>query len=417
MLWLYRILSSAVHGVMYPYGRLRASRGSQLWQGRLGEFPATEVDLWFHAASVGEIKVVAHLIQYLKRLRPQLRVAVTTMTEMGFNTAGETLDDSIIVRFFPIDSAPLISRVMSRLAPRMIVIAETEIWPNLVLQAAKRGIPLVLVNARLSERAFGRYRMISKTMSRLLSCYDRLFLKSEADLERFRTFNIPSERLIIAGDMKFDAPLVARTSIWIAETRFALGVAESDYLLVAGSTRPGEEEALLDVYRDVRVGNPRLRLLLAPRHLERLPEVEALIDSRGFPRYRYGQPQPDTSPHPSDGIVVVDRMGILNDLYAVADMAFVGGTLVDIGGHNVLEPVWARTPVLFGPSTANVRDAVEYILEHKYGAQVADAAELSAELHDSISGKKTFNMKTDTEIDRSATALAGNYILERLDGA
>ena len=417
MIGLYRIFTSLVYGLSYPYGRICAARGNDIWRARLGLTERQPVDIWLHAASVGEVKVIGHLMQHLHRTRPNLKMALTTMTSQGYATAKDMLNGIAEIGYFPFDTSGNMHRAIQQMLPRLIVIAETEIWPNLIVEAERKGIPVVQVNGRLSERAFRRYLKIRKSLGRLLNTYDRLFVKSEPDRDRFLALGVPADSLCVTWDMKFDAPLLAKTSLELATLRSEVGIVESDFLLVAGSTRPGEEEALLQVYRRVKAKHPRFRLLLAPRHLVRLPEVEALIDSFGEPHYRFGDAQPPPNAAESRGIVIVDRMGILNDLYGTADMAFVGGTLVDIGGHNILEPVWARTPVVFGPSLSNVLDAAEYVESNNYGTRVESATHLAELVEAVLNGQRGFAVKDEIDLHQSATAIAGNYILERLGDA
>ncbi len=411
MIALYRLFISLVYGLIYPYGRVRAA-ANELWRGRLGLIsPSSPVDIWLHAASVGEIKVIGFLIAYLKEHRPELRLHVTTMTRQGFRAASAAFAGTAEVSFFPLDAGHVIRRTLDQLKPGMVVVAETEIWPNLLLCAARRGIPTVLVNGRMSAGACGKYRLAPGMMRRLLSCYDWAFIKSESDRERFAGLGLPSERTTVTGDMKFDAPLVRISEGRVREIRARMAVKPDEFLLVAGSTRSGEEKLLVAAYRRLRSVYGHVRLLLAPRHTERSGEIGAWLESTGLPWYIFGD-RPV-----SDGIVLVDRMGILNDLYLAADLAFVGGTLVDIGGHNILEPVWVRTPVVFGPYISNVTEAADYILSHDYGVRLDSVDDLAATLEEIVSGKRCFAEKTESDLESSATTVAGNYILKRLADA
>jgi tRNA (guanine-N7-)-methyltransferase len=290
----------------------------------------------------------------------------------------------------------------------MIVIAETEIWPNLITTAAQREIPVVLVNGRMSDKAFGRYRLIRNSIRDLLSSYDKFFFKTQKDRESFAYFGVQDDRAIVAGDMKFDAPLALRSEGRIREIRSRAGVGEDEFLLVAGSTRSGEEEQLIRIYHLLKGNYSKLRLMLAPRHVERATEIGALLRAVDCPYIVYGDSQE------SQGVILVDRMGFLNDLYMAADVAFVGGTLVDVGGHNLLEPVWAGTPVLFGPYLSNVQDAADYILKHDYGAGVSSADELRTVLISILDGQRSFETKSENDLRQSPTAIAGDYVLERL---
>lgn len=411
MIYLYRALVSLLYRMAWPFVRFKANHGSALWKGRLlDSLPDKPVDLWVHAASVGETRMAAILIAHLRRHRPRIQIHTTVMTEAGFETAEELLAGQSTVSFFPLDVAPLMRRLVETIRPRAIVIAETEIWPNMVRTAVEHDIPLILINGRMSERAFGRYRRIRGTMQALLARYTRLFLRSEDDRKRFAYFGVTPEQMTVVGDMKFDAPLTPRSEGRRREIRFRAGLPETAPLLVAGSTRPGEEAMLLSGWSGWAATHPDLQLVIAPRHLERLDEIALLLEQAGIAYRHYGSEKSEAS-----RVILVDRMGLLTDLYLAADLAFVGGTLTPIGGHNLLEPVWAGTPVVFGPHTANVAEAASYIEEHNYGARVADGEEMTQLIQEFFDGQRTFDRKSESDLDRSATADAGRYLLTLLE--
>jgi len=414
MMLLYRIFGLVIYCVVYPYGRIRAAFGDEAWRGRLAVHGCCKAaDIWLHAASVGEVRVISYLVDYMKKKRPALRMHVTVMTRAGYSTAKTLFGDNATISFLPLDVAFLQHRAMSSIQPRLLVIAETEIWPHLIQAASIANVPIVLVNGRMTDRALNRYLRFKRMFVLLLSCYDRIFTKSEDDRARFLRLGAAPDGCETAGDMKFDAPLLERCNQKRQQIRDALGIAGDECLLVAGSTREGEEEQLLAVYRSVRADDSRVRLALAPRHLTRLAEVEQTAQAQGLRMRRYSA----SVEHSPQDIVLIDQMGLLNDLYLAADLAFVGGTLVDIGGHNVLEPVWAGTPVLFGPSIGNVREAAEYILENKYGAQAAGAAQLETIIRKYLQRGVSFRVKTGDDFTHSPTAHTGDYILRKLDRA
>lgn len=410
MIQLYRLLTLLAYSLLYPYARLNAASGSQLWQGRLGlSDQQSKCDIWIHAASVGEVKVISYLIDYLKNLRPELAIHATVMTSAGMATATELFGHQAGISFLPLDCTVPISRSIERIQPEIILIAETEIWPNLICEASRHGIRIIQINGRMSAGAFGRYRFIRSTLSELLGLYERLFLRTKTDGERYGFFEVSSEKVEIVGDMKFDAPMTSVAKERSEEIRRQAGASPGDFLLVAGSTRPGEEAALIETFSIVRRTHRALKMIIAPRHLERIGEVESILVDRQIPFSVLGQPTDDAS------ITLLDRMGILNEVYAAADLAFVGGTLVEVGGHNILEPVWAGTPVVYGPYTANVADAAEYIERHDYGARAESAGQLVELLEDVILGRKVFAIKTVNNLKESPTARVGEYVLSRLD--
>ena len=414
MLRLYKIASSLIQYSLYPFARIKAARGSLLWQGRLGRLSESTGPnhLWLHAASVGEVRVISYLVDYLLKENPLLQIHVTTMTRAGFATALKLYpQDNVSQSYFPIDSPAIIRRTLDAIQPRMLVLAETEIWPNLISEASNRGIPIVLVNARMSEKAFGKYKMLKRSLGKLLSKYDRFFFKNKEDAQRYQYFGIVPDRADLAGDMKFDAPLLERSAGRRRQIRERAGVSNGTFLFVAGSTRPGEEALLLEVFDRLRKENADFTMILAPRHVERTDEIKTLLAERGTAYSIYGKPDNGA------GVVLVDRVGVLNDLYLAADISFVGGTLVDIGGHNILEPVWAGCPVLFGPSLDNVKDAARYIIENDYGAMVNDPEDLYLQLKKVRDGDTIYSVKESIDTGSSPTVLAGRYILERLSNA
>ncbi|MCM2273023.1 MAG: hypothetical protein NDJ18_10780 [candidate division Zixibacteria bacterium] len=409
MIYLYKVIAFLIYFGAFVVGRGKAGKDA-LWAGRLNTDSLPSADIWLHAASVGEVRVIGHLIDYLHDQAPAIRFHLTVMTRAGYKTATMINGESTTVSYLPIDVPHLWARVLRQISPRIVVIAETEIWPNMLIALQSQGIPVVLVNGRLSEKAFGRYFALKELFKPLLAGYDHLFVKAKEDHGRFAQMGVLESQMTLAGDMKFDAPLIEAGAEKRQATRRSLGVDDADFLLVAGSTREGEEKQLVEILLSLSGRFPRLRMVLVPRHIERAGEILEIIHQTGHAA-RLFEEQMDI---PGNSIIVVDKMGILIDLYAAADIAFVGGTLADVGGHNLLEPVWAGTPVLFGPSVANVQDAAEYILKHDFGTMTDSVDTLSATLEAILSGKRTFARKTRTDLAHSATATAGNYILKRI---
>lgn len=349
-----------------------------------------------------------------------MTIHVSAMTSAGFRTASLQTADNMTVSFFPLDAVRVIRKTFDLIRPDIIVIAETEIWPNLICEADRRGIPLVLINGRMSEKGFGRYRVFRRSLGHLLKKYDRFFFKTDADATRYRFFNIGSDNTEVTGDMKFDAPLPNRSDEKVRRIRDSACIDKNDFLLVAGSTRTGEEEILADLYTSWRSTHSNFRMIIAPRHIDRVSEIRSLLTHRNIAFSIYDDKSGDTyqighKPDSTGGLILVDRLGLLNDLYLAADLAFVGGTLVNVGGHNLLEPVWAGTPVLFGPSLSNVKEAADYIMNHNFGAKVSTIDELATLVEQVYSGKIRFSIKRQADLTNSATARIGDYILSRLD--
>ncbi|RME25276.1 MAG: hypothetical protein D6800_07765, partial [Candidatus Zixiibacteriota bacterium] len=330
MTGLYRLFARVVYALVFPYAGWRAHSGDALWQGRLGKLKdAQERAVWVHAASVGETRIMSYLVTRLLRRQPELDIHVTVMTRAGYATAKSLMGDKCRISFFPLDAPLSMRRFLDILRPRLIVIAETEIWPTLITEASRRNIPVILVNGRMSERTFRRYRLLRRAVGRLLSTYDQLFLKSDADRERYRAFGVPENKMTVAGDMKFDAPLPARSLGRVRELRYRFGLPENAFVWVAGSTRTGEEQQLLALFKRLADKHPLLHLVLAPRHVERAGEIRVLLESIDVDYRVYGESARDElsdNKGNTPRVLLIDRMGLLNDLYLCAEAAFVGGT-------------------------------------------------------------------------------------------
>ena len=319
--------------------------------------------IWVHGASVGEIRAAAPLIQTLHRSYPERPILVTTFTATGRRHARQLFGDKVMVSLLPYDLPFFVSRWLSCTKPAVALIMETEIWPNLYAACAKRGIPLLLVSARMSARAFERYsdwklRGLTRDALRRTAA---IAAQTPADLERFRALGAEETKLSVMGNLKFD--------IAVTEDTLATGRALRERLfgsakvLVAGSTREGEEPLLLDAFRRLLQGQPNSVLVLAPRHPDRANAVAALISAAGFDfRRRSGGDTPVTAGE----VLLVDLLGQLMKFCAAGDVAFVGGTLVPVGGHNLLEPAALGLPVLVGPYLDNVQDVAEML--HEAGA-------------------------------------------------
>ena len=263
----------------------------------------------------------------------------------------------------------------------------------------------------MTEKAFKGYQKIKMVIANTLKEYEHFYFKTKEDAERYLDFGIDPRRITIAGDMKFDAPLMERDEQVINEIRENLGVTENNFVFVAGSTRPGEEEKLAGIYGELKEKIPEAVMVVAPRHIERLDEVRGIFQQKGIVFKDYGEKNKEA------GVILIDRLGILTKLYLCASVSFVGGTLVDIGGHNILEPVWAGSPVIFGNSVFNVVEAADYIVGHNYGAMIKSEKELLSLLIKIHSGDILYHTKQKNETDNSPTVKIGEYILSKIDNA
>jgi 3-deoxy-D-manno-octulosonic-acid transferase len=357
--------------------RRRAGYGRDLAQrfGRLGDGLPPEPRCWVHAVSVGESAVAVPLVEGIRRRWPELGVVVSTITPTGARIVGERLAASAVHRYFPIDLPGPVRRALDAARPRFFIAIETELWPNFLRGLARRRIPSMIANGRISDRSFHRYRRVRWLMRRVLADVSVFAMQSEEDARRIVALGARPERVVVTGNVKSD--LLPEPDAGDARRRERLGLGAEARLWIAGSTHPGEEALVLDAFVRARARWPGLALLLAPRHPERAGEVEELIRARGLGPARWSRLPED---RPPGAVVILDTVGELAALYALAEVVFVGGSLVPVGGHNLLEPAMRGKPVLFGPHTSNFREGAETLQRSGGGLVVKDGEELAREI-------------------------------------
>jgi 3-deoxy-D-manno-octulosonic-acid transferase len=334
---------------------------------RFGHVPAEVVTalqgerpLWLHAVSVGEVIAAVPLVQALRQRFPRLPILVSTVTETGQATAHDKMRADAYL-YFPLDYPWVVRRVMARLQPRLFLMIETEIWPNFLRELAGQGIPAVLVNGRISPRSFRGYHRLRPFMRQVLQAITSFSMQTKLDAERIMALGAEPTRVHTTGNIKYDLPIEALSRNAEQALRAELGLGE-DPVLMAGSTHRGEEEIVLEAFLQARAHKPTLRLVLAPRHLDRLDEVEALLRSRQLSVRRRSQGRPGAE-EAMASVLLLDTIGELARVYAVGTVVFVGGSFAPIGGHNVLEPAAHRKTILFGPHMHNFHQIASALLE------------------------------------------------------
>ncbi len=308
--------------------------------------------IWVHAVSVGEVLAVSQLISELQAQNPDRQIFVSTTTATGQALARQRFGENRVF-FMPLDFGFAVRRYLNVLKPQLIVIAETEFWPNLLHLAGKRQTSLAIVNARISDRSFPRYRRFKWFFGRVLSEVDLFLAQTADDAQRLREIGASTERVRVSGNLKFDIRPNAQPAL-ITGLRAAIG--NRSPVIVCGSTAEGEEESLLTAFKAIQGQFPEAVMVMAPRHPERFEKVAALISTEGFALQRrtlWQAPQPIRS-----GVFLLDSVGELAAVYELADIAFVGGSLVPTGGHNILEPAQYGSAILVGPHTFNFREIV-----------------------------------------------------------
>jgi 3-deoxy-D-manno-octulosonic-acid transferase len=314
--------------------------------------------LWVHAVSVGEVQAAAALIHAMRRQFPDVPVVITTVTPTGAQRARTLFGETVRHYYLPYDLPGPVRRFLDRVQPSVAMILETEIWPTLYHALGQRGIPLVLASARVSIRSVGRYRRMASLFRETLSHGILIGAQTPADAERFHAIGAATERVRVTGNVKFDLEIPAETIA--AGGAFRARCAVDRPVWIAGSTHDGEEDAVLAAHAIVRERHPGALLILVPRHPQRFESVRALLRRRGL---AFAQRSQGEEPDPGQSVFLVDTLGELQMFYAAADVAFVGGSLVPVGGHSLLEPAVLGIPMLSGPYTQNAQDVAELFVQ------------------------------------------------------
>lgn len=339
------------------------------WPRRFGvQAPAVPAGaIWLHAASMGEVQASAVFIRELRQAYPGVPLVVTTMTPTGAAHVERLFGEGVHHAYLPFDYPHAVALFLRTLRPRLAVIVEMELWPNLFAGIHRRGIPLLLINARLSAASARGYRRFRRLMAGVLACPDAIAAQSRDHARRLIHLGAPAERVTVTGSLKFDVTVPASATEQGEALRGMLGAERPVW--VAASTREGEEEGVLAAFDQVRGHVPAALLILVPRHPDRFQRVEALCRERGETVVTRSSGVPAT---PETSILLGDTMGEMPVYYAAADVAFVGGSLVPLGGQNVLEPAALGLPIVVGPHTFNFEQIVEQLVAQGGACRVAD---------------------------------------------
>jgi 3-deoxy-D-manno-octulosonic-acid transferase len=378
--FLYSVVLAVGMLVSLPYWLFQMARHGKYRKGlaeRLGRLPSRlqlpkeqEPAIWVHAVSVGEVLATAGLVEELRRRFAQYRIFISTTTDTGQALARQRFGEANVF-YFPMDFAFAIRPYLRALRPQMVVIAETEFWPNFMRLAHASGARIAVVNARISDRSWPSYRRFRGLLRRLLANVDLFLAQTPEDSARLQDIGAGAERVRVTGNLKFDIPAPAPPAI-VESVRKSIVDSGAGPVLVCGSTVEGEEPLLLKAFENLLVEHPRAVMILAPRHLERFAAVGALLEQMSirFCRRSLWNGEPLTG-----GVFLLDTIGELAALYAVADVAFVGGSLVARGGHNILEPAQYGVATVVGNHTENFRDIVS-LFQSRDAVRIAGPAEL-----------------------------------------
>jgi 3-deoxy-D-manno-octulosonic-acid transferase len=355
-------------------GKYRHGWSAKFW----GMVPASRDPantIWLHAVSLGEVNLLSVLLDELSRREPRLQFYITTTTLTGYGAACRRYAPRHQVSYAPLDFTWAVRRALRHIRPRLLVLAELELWPNLISAAHDSGTRVAIVNGRLSERSWRGYRRLRPIMRRLVQKLDLIAVQTAEYARRFADLGARTDQLVVTGSMKFDGAPLDRGNRATRRLAELADVRETETIWLAGSTFPPEEQLLLSVFARLAVDWPELRLILVPRHPERFDEVAALLQRSGLPFARRSQlPRAAESERPR--VLLVDAMGELAAWWGLAQIGFVGGSLGKRGGQNMIEPAGYGVAICFGPRTENFRDVVQAMLDAQAATVVHDAADL-----------------------------------------
>jgi len=384
---------------------LRAPAYWRRWPERFGfvpQLPGSAPVVWLHAVSVGEVQAAAPLVRALMARYPQHRFMLTTMTPTGAEQVLSSFGQDVAHCYVPYDLPGAVRRFLARVRPVAVIVMETELWPNIFHGCHERSIPLLLVNVRLSARSAAGYHRVRRLATAMLSHVCAIAAQTQADAERIIALGAVPDRVRVTGNIKFDINMPASLHEEAAVLRRNLGAERAVW--IAASTREGEEPMILEAYASVRRSLPQSLLVLVPRHPERFTKVATLARKHGFNTRLRSEVLPcDTRTE----VFIGDSMGELALLYAAADVAFVGGSLVPTGGHNMIEPAALGLPVIFGPHVFNFEEASRLLCEAGAAVQVRNSEQLAAAV---------LNYLTDANL-RYATGEKGKQLVQRNRGA
>ncbi len=377
MSWLLNLAYLSVAILAAPwlvYRRMILKKRIGDWRQKLfGELPLRNSQrpcIWLHAVSVGEVVQLGPVLEQLQAQLPQHDLWISTTTVTGYEVA-QKLYPQHSVSYFPIDFSWSVARALDRVVPSAIVLVELELWPNFIMAARHRQIPILLINGRVSDRSYRSYRWIRPLLSRILPQLQQIAVQNQTYANRLLDMGANPQQITITGSIKFDRVETNRQNARTLEIGHSFGVQADETLLIAGSTQAPEEELALAAYRSLHEEFPKLRLMLVPRHKERFEEVASLIERGGWPLLKRSRISQDSkfNDNANRPILMLDTLGELSACWGLAYIAFVGGSLSRRGGQNMIEPAGYGAAILFGPHTHNFKDVVALLLD-------ADAAQV-----------------------------------------
>ena len=389
MFLIYKILSTILFLITLPlYAAVRLSHGKELsgWKEKLGNFKAPSLGekiIMYHGVSVGEVIALENLIKKTKETFPDYKIVVTTGTKTGQEIAQKKFKDiADFVTYFPFDITICVKTFFDKINPSVVLIAETELWPTFADYCNKRNIPLFVINGRISDSTFKLYKFLKPFFKGLFKNYTAILTQSELDREKFIKIGAQEDKTKVMKNLKFDVKRI--------DAKFDLKQ-ENFRVIIAGSTHKGEDEIILDTFKELKTAFSDIKLLLAPRHLTRVNSVKELTEKTNL---KYGLRSNNDKFDTSD-IIILDTLGELSKIYQICDFAFIGGSFNKTGGHNPLEAVVYNKPVISGPSIHNFRDIYWILSRSNAGKVVKNQQELLSYMKKLLSDKNFYNQSCD----------------------
>jgi 3-deoxy-D-manno-octulosonic-acid transferase len=371
------LLAALIFIIPVYFFRLRVSRKEPLhlrerFGLKLPPRPDGRPLVWLHAVSVGEILSLQILARELKAGHPEWSVGISTLTQRGFELGREKLGTVDLIFFIPFDLSFSVRRILRGLRPRLLVLVESEFWPNLLCQAQRNSCPVILVNGRISDRTFGRFKRFRIPVLSILRRVDRFLVQTKQDRERLMTIGMPEDRIEVSGNLKCDVRLPELGREAVRALKEQLAIPETKKVVVAGSIHKGEEGLILEAFREARRIRPDIVLVLAPRHPEKFGDIDKNLETDGIAfcrrkSVRAGQVW---------DVLILDTIGELAKFYALSDAAFVGGSLIPRGGQNLLEPAFYGKPIFFGPHMENFAELAEEFVKGGAAKIVSRASDI-----------------------------------------
>ncbi|MFO7830755.1 MAG: 3-deoxy-D-manno-octulosonic acid transferase [Desulfuromonadaceae bacterium] len=400
--------------VLIPWYLVRGCIRGKMRQGlreRLGFISSSELEtikgrrvIWIHAVSVGETRAAIPLIKGLRRTYPDAALVLSNVTETGREIA-ESIPEIDLRIYFPVDFSLTVARALDTIKPALVLIVETELWPQFVRKCKQRAIPVMLVNGRISDRSFPRYRRVGALVLPVLRQISSFCMQSQQDASRIEALGADPEHIHVSGNVKFDQGEISCSSADVAALRAKFALPAQTKIWVAGSTHQGEDEIVIRIYRKLLYVFPDLILILVPRHPHRCRQIGELLTQENM-EWRLRSSQSETQLRHGD-VLLVDTLGEMVEFYTIADVVFVGGSLVPVGGHNILEASMVNKPVLFGPHMQNFKEIAQYIISAQGFGKVAGEAELEQLLTRLLHNPEAAH----------AAGLSGSAILQQHAGA